>query len=117
MVYAVKNKGQQTKAFLRVLKYSTGGVLEVNSILLVLFWIKIKILELLGKKKVLFSCFHFVFSLFYYRVFTFILGWILSAWVLRVDWPISRLVQFHLPSLAFCVLIMLRGFHLHRTWG
>ena len=26
---AAKSKGQRTKAFLRVLKYSTGGVLEV----------------------------------------------------------------------------------------
>ncbi|KAK6256686.1 hypothetical protein QUC31_000145 [Theobroma cacao] len=29
MVCAVKSKGQRTKAFLRVMKYSTGGVLEV----------------------------------------------------------------------------------------
>ena len=27
--FAAKSKGQRTKAFLRVLKYSTGGVLEV----------------------------------------------------------------------------------------
>lgn len=31
MVCAVKSKGPRTKAFLRVLKYSTGGVLEVIS--------------------------------------------------------------------------------------
>lgn len=29
VVYAAKAKGHRTKAFLRVLKYSTGGVLEV----------------------------------------------------------------------------------------
>ena len=29
VVYAAKAKAQRSKAFLRVLKYSTGGVLEV----------------------------------------------------------------------------------------
>ena len=28
-IIAVKQKGQRTKAFLRVLKYSNGGILEV----------------------------------------------------------------------------------------
>lgn len=31
MVCAAKAKGQRTKAFLHVLKYSTGGILEVNT--------------------------------------------------------------------------------------
>ena len=30
--FAAKSKGQRTKAFLRVLKYSNGGVLEVNNV-------------------------------------------------------------------------------------
>lgn len=32
VVCAAKAKGQRTKAFLRVLKYSNGGVLEVNTL-------------------------------------------------------------------------------------
>ena len=37
VVCAAKSKGQRIKAFLRVMKYSTGGVLEVNIEFLIFF--------------------------------------------------------------------------------
>lgn len=48
VVCAAKSKGQRIKAFLRVMKYSTGGVLEVNIEFLIFFHIQ-KIFKMFSK--------------------------------------------------------------------